>query len=332
MDPDVNDTNWVTEDKNDISKKVYIGKDLNKQFGIEAFWTDLGSAGMKSNSGRTGEINYKGYGANMIYNSAYKVGSFRPFAKLGVAKLKTTDKNQVTSKQLNKTSVVAGVGLEYEISNNLNIRAEYNHYDKDINNIGVGLNWSPNYRIHGASPIKPKPRPVKPKIVYVPKKVYVTKPAVKPKPVVKPKVVYVSKKVFVTKPAPKPRYRVLHRNLSGGSHFATGSSSLNYNGENALNRLVNDIKNQRISINSISVVGHTDNVGTRQANQILSMNRANTVANYLASRGLKRNMIQAHGRGESQPIADNKSSFGKAKNRRVEIIINGTSREVVRIQ
>jgi outer membrane protein OmpA-like peptidoglycan-associated protein len=122
----------------------------------------------------------------------------------------------------------------------------------------------------------------------------------------------------------------MRRSLAGGSNFATGSAELTLRGENVLNRLVNDINNHRISVNSIDIVGHTDSVGRVQANQNLSMSRANSVASYLSSRGINRNMMRTYGRGESEPVASNKPASGKAKNRRVEIMVNGTSREVIR--
>ena len=316
FDPDENNSNWNSTDDSDVSKGVYIGKDINSRFGIEAFWNEFGDVAYESTSGKKGEINYKGYGANIIYNSPYKLGSLKPFAKLGVAKLKTTDKKDISSTQLNTTSVIAGIGVEQELTDKLSLRAEYNYYDKDLNNLSVGLNWTPNYHVHKHNRIKP-----------VVVKKAVLKPVVK-KAVAKPKPRVVYKKVYVNKPAPKakPQYQVMHRNLAGGSNFNTGSAELTFIGQNTLNRLINDIKNQRVNVQSLRVVGHTDSVGTRQSNQYLSMNRANTVANYLSTRGINRSIIQTMGRGESQPIASNKTGHGKARNRRVEIAVYGTSR------
>jgi len=324
MDPGTEGTNWNTTDKNDMSKKAYVGKELNEYVGIEAFWTDLGTASLKSTSGAEGKVGYKGVGANVIVKSPHRFRNFEPFAKLGVTRLKTQDREDVTREQKNKTSVLAGVGVDYKISNDWAVRSEFDYYDKDISDLNVGLKWSPGHRPHTHNRVE------KPKPVVIPKPR--PKPIVraKPKPAPKPKVVYVPKKVYVERPAPKPQYQVMHRNLSGGSNFATGSAILTLQGENALNKLVNDIKNQRIAVKSIDISGHTDSVGTHQSNQILSINRANSVASYLASRGISSRMMRTFGMGETQPIASNKTEYGKAQNRRVEIMINGTSREIVR--
>jgi outer membrane protein OmpA-like peptidoglycan-associated protein len=71
----------------------------------------------------------------------------------------------------------------------------------------------------------------------------------------------------------------------------------------------------------VRVVGHTDSTGSPAYNQTLSQNRAQTVANYLASHGVAGNRLTAEGRGPTQPIADNATAAGRAQNRRVEIYL-----------
>lgn len=68
------------------------------------------------------------------------------------------------------------------------------------------------------------------------------------------------------------------------------------------------------------VVGHTDNVGKAESNQTLSENRAKSVVAALAKLGVDDFNLKAEGRGASEPVADNKTDEGKAKNRRVEFI------------
>lgn len=71
----------------------------------------------------------------------------------------------------------------------------------------------------------------------------------------------------------------------------------------------------------IVVVGHTDSVGSEQYNLELSLRRANAVADYLMSRNVMRSRVGTEGRGELEPIADNATTQGRAKNRRVEIYV-----------
>jgi len=69
----------------------------------------------------------------------------------------------------------------------------------------------------------------------------------------------------------------------------------------------------------IDVLGHTDSTGSDAYNQALSDRRAQSVADYLAGRGVARARIGTRGYGESQPIASNETDAGRAENRRVEI-------------
>jgi len=69
----------------------------------------------------------------------------------------------------------------------------------------------------------------------------------------------------------------------------------------------------------IEVGGHTDNVGSAKANQVLSEARANSVRAYLLTKGIDPSRVTAKGYGLTQPIADNRSAEGRAQNRRTEV-------------
>jgi len=71
----------------------------------------------------------------------------------------------------------------------------------------------------------------------------------------------------------------------------------------------------------LTVDGHTDNVGPENVNLELSMKRSVAVVNYLAAHGIANNRLTPQGFGPSVPIADNKTAEGRAKNRRVELLI-----------
>ena len=71
-------------------------------------------------------------------------------------------------------------------------------------------------------------------------------------------------------------------------------------------------------------VGHTDSVGSDAYNQTLSLRRADAVKAYLVSKGLDQARLYTEGKGETQPVADNGTAEGRAKNRRVVIEVVGT--------
>ncbi|MCK6390699.1 MAG: OmpA family protein [Azonexus sp.] len=75
-------------------------------------------------------------------------------------------------------------------------------------------------------------------------------------------------------------------------------------------------------VTQVRVVGHTDNVGSDAVNNPLSVNRAASTRDYLVSRGVAPSRIAIDGRGSHEPIADNGSAAGRAKNRRVEIFVS----------
>ena len=83
-------------------------------------------------------------------------------------------------------------------------------------------------------------------------------------------------------------------------------------------------KTSAVALEVIIAVGHTDSVGTDGYNQKLSVQRSEAVKAYLVSKGIEKNRVYTEGKGEKQPVADNKTSQGRAKNRRVEIEVVGT--------
>jgi len=102
-----------------------------------------------------------------------------------------------------------------------------------------------------------------------------------------------------------------------GVTFATGTARLTPASRPALDKAA-----ETIAVNAsirIEVGGHTDNVGRPANNLRLSQQRAEAVRAYLITKGVKADRLVAKGFGGTQPIADNKTAAGRAKNRRVEL-------------
>ncbi|MGF6555304.1 OOP family OmpA-OmpF porin [Pseudomonas sp. S30_BP2TU TE3576] len=108
--------------------------------------------------------------------------------------------------------------------------------------------------------------------------------------------------------------------LSDDVLFAFNQSDLTPTAKSQLDALMS--KFEDAGVVSIKVVGHTDSVGADAYNQALSERRASSVAEYLLSQGVAPNKVTSEGKGESQPIADNETEAGRAKNRRVDLHIN----------
>jgi len=123
-----------------------------------------------------------------------------------------------------------------------------------------------------------------------------------------------------TAAAPAPVTRKI--TLSAEALFDFDKSVVKPEGRSSLDELVAKIA--QIDLEVIIVIGHTDSIGTDAYNQRLSMRRAEAVKAYLVGKGIDTNRITAEGRGEKQPVADNKTRQGRAKNRRVEIDVVGS--------
>jgi len=125
------------------------------------------------------------------------------------------------------------------------------------------------------------------------------------------------------RPAPAPQPPAATKvTYAADAFFDFDKSVLKPEGRAKLDDLVGKIKG--INLEVIIAVGHTDAVGTDAYNQRLSVRRAESVKAYLVSKGIEKNRVYTEGKGEKQPVADNKTAEGRAKNRRVEIEVVGT--------
>lgn len=107
--------------------------------------------------------------------------------------------------------------------------------------------------------------------------------------------------------------------LDGAVLFAVDSTELRAEAQESLDGLAQEITEAGLS--KFRVVGHTDSTGDEGYNLTLSKDRAMSVREYLSAQpALSDVTITAEGRGETEPIADNSTDEGRAKNRRVEII------------
>ena len=124
-------------------------------------------------------------------------------------------------------------------------------------------------------------------------------------------------------PAPAPAAAVSSKvTYAADAFFDFDKSVIKPEGKAKLNDLADKVK--AINLEVIIAVGHTDSVGSDAYNQKLSLRRSQAVKAYLVSKGIDKTRIYTEGKGEKQPVADNKTKEGRAKNRRVEIEVVGS--------
>ena len=126
-------------------------------------------------------------------------------------------------------------------------------------------------------------------------------------------------------PAPRPAAPATVASkvtYAADAFFDFDKSVIKPEGKAKLDDLVGKIKD--INLEVITAVGHTDSVGSDSYIQKLSVCRSEAVKAYLVTKGIEKNRVYTEGKGEKQPVADNKTAEGRAKNRRVEIEVVGT--------
>lgn len=160
--------------------------------------------------------------------------------------------------------------------------------------------WTPAHAIMECDPdLLPKPTPA---VAVVPPLAQAPAPKPAPAPVATP----VTQKVT----------------LSADALFDFDKAVVKPEGRRKLDDVVGGLAG--VQVQMILAVGHTDSIGSNAYNQKLSMRRAEAVKAYLVTKGIPGDRISIDGKGETQPVADNKTKEGRAQNRRVEVEITGT--------
>ena len=107
--------------------------------------------------------------------------------------------------------------------------------------------------------------------------------------------------------------------FNSGILFPTNGSTLSQTSKNELSQFATKMSDMQDT--DITIYGHTDNTGSASVNERISLQRAESVASYLESRGINASRIHSEGKSFNNPVADNDTAGGRAKNRRVEVYV-----------
>ena len=327
LDPDTGSSGYSVADESDTGFKIFGGYDYSERLTVEGFYADLGSAKLSSSfpSQPDGEVDYSTLGASVLWyfirNGESKGKDVRKglqvYAHGGLSFLNNS--SSIDFSQDNSVQVQYGAGLEYGLNNGIALRAGVDLYDKDAGMVFVSV-------------MKRFGLEKKRKIIVEPEHVIET--VVEPEPVVIIPVILDADKDGVIdaedKCAESPAdIKVDPKGCSiiaveiEGVNFEPKSFDLTQASKQILGEAVVVIKaNPQLQI---EVQAHTDYKGSGEANLKLSEQRAQSVKAYLVSQGVDESQLVAKGYGEDQPIADNKTEEGRAKNRRVELKVLNTN-------
>jgi OOP family OmpA-OmpF porin len=129
--------------------------------------------------------------------------------------------------------------------------------------------------------------------------------------------------VAAEKPEPVPAPLPQKLSLAIDTLFNFDKAELRPDAEAELDNLVGRLREANVA--EVKAVGHTDSIGTDAYNQKLSERRADAVKSYLVAKGIPAEKIHVQGKGEREPVADNKTKEGRQENRRVDIEVAGTT-------
>lgn len=304
-----------TTDERDVGYKLFIGKQLNQYFALEGGYFDLGKFNFKAATSGAGVLNGEtGFrGANLDLIGQLPLSQrFSVYARAGMNYAKAS--THFTGNRLfavtnpnpsqRKLNPKVGLGLEYKFTEALALRGEVERYrlNDAVGNRGDVDLVSVNLVYKLGRPAAKAP------VAYVPP------PAVEPAP---------APVVAPTPPPPPPPVPVSEKvSFAAEALFDFDKSVVKPEGKAALDELL--VKLQGMNTEVMITVGHTDSVGTDAYNQKLSLRRADAVKAYLVSKGVDAARVYTEGKGETQPIADNKTAEGRTKNRRVTVEVVGT--------
>ena len=332
----------TTSDERRTGYKVFGGYQMNRYFGVEAGYFNLGSSTFSSTTVPAGTLNgqLRAEGFNLdLVGTAPLSESFSLIGRIGAQNARTRGTFDGTGAALvtnpnpsrRETNYKAGVGLQYAVNASMLLRAEVERYrinDAVGEKAGVNLfalslvfplgrsstaRATPVAYVAPPMAPAPMPEPLPPAIVIVE-----TMPA--PAPALVP----------MAPPASAPVKRVT---FAAETLFGFDRAEMRPEGKASLDTFAKELDGTRYD--SINVIGHTDRLGTPAYNQKLSEQRANAVKSYLAINGkVDANKVTATGKGESTPLtnaADCKGNKPSAKliaclqpDRRVDLDVTGT--------
>ena len=331
-------TSTITKsDERRTGYKVFGGYQMNRYFGVEAGYFNLGKSTFEATTVPAGSLNgqLRAEGFNLdLVGTAPLSDNFALIGRIGAQNAKTRGTFAGTGAALvanptpsrRETNYKAGVGMQYAVTSSLLVRAEVERY-----RINDAVGEKAGVNLFSLSLVFPLGRTATPRATPV---AYVA-PAPVPAPVPPAPVVIVETlpAPVPVAPAPAPPPPVKRVSFAAETLFGFDRAELRAGGNVSLDNFVKEL--QGTTFDSINVIGHTDRLGTSAYNEKLSQQRANAVKNYLTSNGrIDASKVTASGKGELTPLtnaADCKGNKPSIKliaclqpDRRVDLEVNGT--------
>lgn len=306
--------NSFSTDERDLGFKLFVGKQLNQYFALEAGYFDLGKYSFAATTSRDGNLrgdaSFRGVNLDLVgqlplsqrLSLLGRIGGqyTRTSTHFGGNVLAGVTNPNASE---NKAGAKAGLGLEFKFSEALALRGEVERY-----RISDAVGNRGDVDLVSLSLVYKMGRPA-------------ARPYVAPEPVAVAAAPVVQDAPAPT-PAPTPQPVSEKVSFAAEALFDFDKAVVKPDGKVALDEMLTKLEGMNTEV--MIAVGHTDSVGSDAYNNKLSLRRADAVKAYLVSKGLDPSRLYTEGKGETQPVSDNASAAGRAKNRRVTIEVVGT--------
>ena len=297
--------------KDNLGLGLGLGSWLTDRWGLEG---SLLTTDLKSKNLTPGQKGNETHGfASALFNLNPGDHQFYPYLRAGLGATKVAEPWSQTSGATTRFQYHGGVGVQGFFAEHLLANAEaravrietHSSRTELMGLLGLGYRWG------AAQPVAVAPPPPPP-----PPVVEEVKPVAPPPPPPPPPPVEEVPPAVVAPPPPSPPAKIVLDQAV--LHFANSRNELSPEGVEAVQKVAEGLKAYPGEY-SLVVSGHTSSVGGKAFNKALSKRRADAVAKVLVDSGIPAASVETVGMGPDQPIADNKTAEGQAKNRRVEI-------------
>jgi OmpA-OmpF porin, OOP family len=320
----------ISDDDRDLGYKIFGGYRINRNFAIEGGYFDLGKFGFTANTIPPGTLNgtIKVRGANLdLVGIIPFTEKFSAFGRAGVNYAEAKDAFNGSgfvgvlkhSAEKSEANYKFGGGLQYDFNDAFGMRVEAERYrindavgnkgDIDLVSLGLVYRFGTRKAAYISRPTAPEP------VVIAPR-------AVAPEPI-------------AAAPVPSPAALALPMKVtfSADALFDFDRATIRPGGKQSLDKFATDLRGTKFDL--ITVTGHTDRIGSRAYNAVLSTRRAEAVKTYLVEpAGIAATKIVATGVDESQPVTKPGECKGTSAtkaliaclqpDRRVEVVVSGT--------
>lgn len=325
LEPRTTDDSILVTETSSSGGTVALGYDITNRFSVEGHYSDLGEAELTDNATiayQVGGLSAIVYGLNSHENRSRREG-FSVFGRFGVGTMRNQGEG-VEFERLNDAHLLAGLGIEYGLSNGLGIRAEYVTHETDAKYAQLGL----VYRFGDAGGLRSDSES---QLAAIDAQGADTVPALPLSTQTTPSITSAQLDSDTdgvpdtldncpNTTAGLPVDSVGCDEFTGaidGINFESGSDKLTLGAQKKIVEVA-QVLNRYPGVR-VAVAAHTDNQGPAEANLQLSKRRAVAVARYLVQQGVAGNRLAPQAYGESKPLASNTTSAGRATNRRVEL-------------